>query len=196
MSEDDAVPLVKPVAPEEQQAESPPQDKFFLIYIIFLLQGVGCVFPWNAFVLAPDYFNNLYGSKTMVIISFVNNIPNVATLFLLMFVRPNLKWRVLLGYLVAWFILTIVPILALLRVEGTAGFAITLVAVAITATCTALMQGGVFGLAGMKLTQRWYNFCRTTSQALHASGCIRKWIIWNYCISDAYCNKIDLVQSE
>mgnify|MGYP006137294863 CR=1 FL=1 len=34
----------------------PPQDKFRIAYLILYLQGVGCLFPWNAFITKTDYY--------------------------------------------------------------------------------------------------------------------------------------------
>jgi equilibrative nucleoside transporter 1/2/3 len=36
--------------------EEAPKDKFMLVYIIMAIQGAGTLFPWNAFISAPDYF--------------------------------------------------------------------------------------------------------------------------------------------
>jgi hypothetical protein len=33
-----------------------PKDRFNLVYLIMALQGAGTLFPWNAFISAPDYF--------------------------------------------------------------------------------------------------------------------------------------------
>lgn len=36
--------------------EAPVKDKFFLIYIVFLLFGIAILLPWNIFITATDYF--------------------------------------------------------------------------------------------------------------------------------------------
>lgn len=33
-----------------------PQDKYRVAYLILYLQGVGCLFPWNAFITKTDYY--------------------------------------------------------------------------------------------------------------------------------------------
>ncbi|KAI9592415.1 nucleoside transporter-domain-containing protein [Syncephalis fuscata] len=36
---------------------APPQDKFFLAYGIFFIQGVAMLLPWNVFITASEYFS-------------------------------------------------------------------------------------------------------------------------------------------
>ena len=34
-----------------------PHDRYHLAFFILYLQGVGCLFPWNAFITKTDYYN-------------------------------------------------------------------------------------------------------------------------------------------
>ena len=54
------------------RAYSLPKDHYYLVYIIFFLQGVGMLFPWNVFITASEYFRTRFQGT-----SFANNFENV-----------------------------------------------------------------------------------------------------------------------
>lgn len=45
-----------PLFEDNSNESSAPVDKYNFVYWIMFLQGIGCLFPWNAFISAPDYF--------------------------------------------------------------------------------------------------------------------------------------------
>ncbi|EFC41053.1 equilibrative nucleoside transporter [Naegleria gruberi] len=128
-----------------------PKDKFNLVYLIFLLQGTGVLFPWNAFISAPDYFSALYFPNTMLYFSVAYSVPNLlGLLFMIKFgSKLSLRMKMIPAYVLTFFILILVPILGFAGVNGIAGFSVTIVLIILAALCTSLLQGGIFGFAGV-----------------------------------------------
>ena len=131
--------------------EGPPKDKYHLVYLIFLLQGTGVLFPWNAFISAPDYFGKLYGDGIMLYFSVAYSVPNLLGLLIMIKFGSKLSMRMKMfpAYVLTFFILLAVPILGFAGVDGTPGLVVTLIFIVLAALCTSLMQGGIFGMAGI-----------------------------------------------
>ncbi|KAL9656557.1 hypothetical protein ABK040_012140 [Willaertia magna] len=136
---------------KSEKVSSAPKDKWNLVYFIFLLQGTGVLFPWNAFISAPDYFGRLYGGDIMLYFSVANAIPNVIGLLALLKLAPKIpiKFRIFPAYIITFFVLVAVPILGFAGVHGTVGFVLTIVLVVIQSFCNSALQGGMFGFAGV-----------------------------------------------
>ncbi|KAL9647736.1 hypothetical protein ABK040_015224 [Willaertia magna] len=120
-----------------------PIDKFHLVYFIFLLQGTGMLFPYNAFISAPDYFSRLYGKDILFYLTIADSIPNLLGLLLSLYLVPkiSIKWRIYPAYILTFFILIAVPILGFLEVRGLTGLIITVILVILQALCTSALQG-------------------------------------------------------
>lgn len=138
-------------------AESGPRDKYGLIWIIFLLQGLGMNYPWNVFITAVLYFHVRLESTP-----FQDNFENI---FSLCYSMANLCFMVLVVLLahrpffdmrvsVFWpqvftaLIFTATTIMVKMQIEGTVFFAITCTFVLFCGVTAALVQAGIFGLAG------------------------------------------------
>jgi len=62
-----------------------------LAYLLFVLLGVGVLFPWNAFLTALDYFNDLYTDFPFIFaVSLFYNYPSV--IFLLLNIKFGPKY--------------------------------------------------------------------------------------------------------
>jgi hypothetical protein len=48
-----------------------------LAYAVFVIQGLGILLPWNAFISAADYFTKLYGQSFVFFISLVYPITSL-----------------------------------------------------------------------------------------------------------------------
>jgi hypothetical protein len=121
----------------ETSKPTPPVDRYNLVYFIFVLLGVGFLFPWNAFISAPDYWNALYaGKNVLTYFSVIYNWPNYAVLILLLFVGSRLSPAklIVVGFLVDAIALLYVPLIDnnLNRPEIT--LPLTYVAVGLTGT--------------------------------------------------------------
>lgn len=109
-------------------------------------------FSWNAFISAPDYFGALYpGLPIIALFGPVNSIPNLLSLFVLILIGAKipLKLKIIPAYIVSCAVLIFVPVMGFIGITGTLGVILTVVSVAITAVCTALLQGGIFAFAGL-----------------------------------------------
>lgn len=40
----------------EEEPRKAPRDFLGIAFIFFFIQGMGVLFPWNAFISAPDFF--------------------------------------------------------------------------------------------------------------------------------------------
>lgn len=49
-----------PIVEDHVYNTKEPVDKYNLVYWAMFLQGTGCLFPWNAFISAPDYFVSFF----------------------------------------------------------------------------------------------------------------------------------------
>jgi hypothetical protein len=135
-----------------------PVDHYGLVYIVFFLQGVGMLFPWNVFITAAQYFHvRLKGT------AFQDNFENVFSfsysfsnlIFMFVAVRwahlPlfNMRSTVVLPQIVTAAIFAATTAMVLDdAIPGTMLFVVTTLFVLVTGVTAALIQAGIFGLAG------------------------------------------------
>ncbi|XP_065575793.1 equilibrative nucleoside transporter 3-like isoform X2 [Artemia franciscana] len=67
----------------ENITDDTPTDRWNIVYIFFILLGVGIVMPWNMFIMAKEYFvNKLEGSEYLhnffLLLTLLSQIPNMA----------------------------------------------------------------------------------------------------------------------
>ncbi|CAG9861647.1 unnamed protein product [Phyllotreta striolata] len=88
-----------------------PKDKFYIVYFICLLNGVGVLTAWNTFINARDYFKEYklsddyigyhypHGDHFMQYLAFFSNIPALVFMWVNIFVRLKsaIIWRIILG---------------------------------------------------------------------------------------------------
>lgn len=138
---------------EDYATEIGPTDTYNLVYLIFLLQGTGVLFPWNAFISSPDYFMRLYGNQTLFYFSLAYSYPNlIGLIFMVKFGKKiPIIYRILVPYFVIVFVLLAVPIMGFAGIENhrTLGLALTLVLVVLTGVASSVLQGSLFGFGGM-----------------------------------------------
>ena len=129
-----------------------------LVYIVFFLQGVGMLFPWNVFITAAQYFHvRLKGT------AFQDNFENVFSfsysfsnlIFMTVAVRwahlPlfNMRSTVVVPQIVTAVIFAATTALVLDdAIPGSMLFVVTACFVLVTGVTAALIQAGIFGLAG------------------------------------------------
>ncbi|RKP11113.1 nucleoside transporter-domain-containing protein [Thamnocephalis sphaerospora] len=133
----------------------PPSDRFGLAYIIFFIQGIAMMLPWNAFITAAEYFIQAFSGG-----HFVNNFQNYFsvsfTLFNMIFVgvamsrqhKANFPRQIMLSLIVNTVIFIIVSVLATLDyIEPNAYFGIILTLMTLSAVTTAYLQNALYELA-------------------------------------------------
>ncbi|PAV89777.1 hypothetical protein WR25_22431 [Diploscapter pachys] len=78
--------------PIKRDVRNAPNDRYFLVYMIFTLHGVGMLMSWNMFItIAPQYYRDYwftvngtethYANSFMSIIGVTSQIPNVGIMF-------------------------------------------------------------------------------------------------------------------
>uniref|UniRef100_A0A1A9VM26 Uncharacterized protein n=1 Tax=Glossina austeni TaxID=7395 RepID=A0A1A9VM26_GLOAU len=83
-----------------QMSLTPPKDKFKLVFLIFLLHGLGTLMPWNMFITAKSYFVDFklastndtsssisYDGYFLQYLGFASQIPNLIFNWLNIFVQ-------------------------------------------------------------------------------------------------------------
>jgi equilibrative nucleoside transporter 1/2/3 len=131
----------------------PPQDRFFGAYWIFVLLGVGGMWPWNGFLTAYDYFNSpaMLGDlpSFQFIMSIVFNVATVTFQFLGVAFgeKISLNARVLITFIPFVVSMVLVPYVHLMSSEFGARLGIVLALVFIAGMSTAVGFNCIVGLA-------------------------------------------------
>lgn len=130
--------------------------QIYLTYFIFLYEGVGNLFPWNAFINAGSYFGERFCGT-----SFQNNFENYFSLMysasqvvgLAISVKygNRLSLWTKIGVPLIWYsiIFLITTILVTISIGGTSLFWITLISTFISGLLSAVLSGGLFGMAAV-----------------------------------------------
>jgi len=136
-----------------------PEDRFHYCYIIFYILGIGSILPWNFFITANAYFKAKLESRPDFQVSFQNYfsvaamVPNVCMMLLNIFVlrRFNrvIRMKVSIVMMFLLFVLTTALVLLDTTEWTTAFFATTITSVIVINIFSAVLQGGLFGVAGM-----------------------------------------------
>ncbi|CAH1957618.1 unnamed protein product [Acanthoscelides obtectus] len=148
---------------EASLALNQPPDKFKLVYLTFLIHGIGVLMPWNMFITAMDYFIGYklsegyigftfpYIPNFMQYLTFCSQIPNVAFNWMNIFVQiggsmtTRVVWSIIAG--VVLFIVTVA-----LAMIDTSGFAygffwITMITVVLMNMANGIYQNTIYGMA-------------------------------------------------
>lgn len=142
-----------------------PRDPGMVVYVIFVLQGMGMLLPWNMFMNAKAYFDQYklgkeYTGQSLYIavqfinfVTFVSQLPNVAFNWLNIFLRfggtPHRK--IMLAMIVQAIIFLFTVVLAMMdtRHWPVVFFALTMISVFISNIATAYYQNNTFGVASI-----------------------------------------------
>lgn len=147
-----------------------PIDKFYIVYIIFIVHGIGVLMPWNMFITANDYFVNYKlapstngtttdgGEKTVYqnyflgVLGFVAQIPTVIINGVNTFSHSkggNISSRIVWSIIVV--VIMFVATIALAMVDSSewpaAFFWLTMVSVVIINMANGIYQNSIFGTA-------------------------------------------------
>eukprot|EP01080_Neovahlkampfia_damariscottae_P002137 gene2137-2003_t len=139
---------------QETSDDKVPVDSFNFIYFIMLLQGVGVLFPWNSFIAAPDYFIAVYkDNQILSYFSVVYSYPNLFGLVVMIFIgyKIPIQIRVMGTFAAFFFLLLTIPILGFAQIQNAPviGLIITFTVLVFLAFGTSILQGSIFGLAGI-----------------------------------------------
>ncbi|KAL3874839.1 hypothetical protein ACJMK2_037801 [Sinanodonta woodiana] len=163
----DAEPLLAP-------AYGPvPKDRFFLVYFIFCLLGLGSLCPWNFFITASEYFkyklrnttlpegsdylNPLYQTylqtKFESYVTVASTIPNLMVSFLtaLLIKRISLKARMYSSIILTILLFSLTLVLTKVNTDTwqTEFFILTIICVVIVSASSSVLGASMFGLASL-----------------------------------------------
>ncbi|GAB0099914.1 Equilibrative nucleoside transporter [Sergentomyia squamirostris] len=143
-----------------------PADRLNIIYMIFYLLGMTTLLPWNFFITAENYwmfkFRNVTGNDSDVLtpiqrsftsdLSVSSAVPNTVFLILNAFLSHHfsLKLRMLgsMGIIFLLFIFTTAFVEVDTDSWQRAFFGITITTVVVMNIASAILSGGLFGIAG------------------------------------------------
>lgn len=136
-----------------------PVDRFNMVYILFCLLGCGTLLPWNFFITANDYFREKLKSEPELVTTFQNFFsvasfaPNVflmlINVFLLHKIRVQIRILVAIVVTFVMFALTAGLVLPDTSNDTRMFFIVTLCTVTVINAAGSVLQGALFGLAGM-----------------------------------------------
>lgn len=119
-----------------------------IVYYIFVLIGAGVLLPWNAFIMALDYFSLIYpGVPFGFLLPIVYDSATVVFFLVSIFYAERIPIRLrVFGFFALDFVcLVIVPVFAVLLKAGS--LAISFVAVGATGAATAILTGSSIAIA-------------------------------------------------
>ncbi|XP_042280278.1 equilibrative nucleoside transporter 1-like [Thunnus thynnus] len=155
-------------------AVSSPRDKYWGVWLILFMLGLGTLLPWNFFMTATMYFTSRLKDSSLVSTSaneteaageqrslleakFNNVMTLCAMLPLLIFTCLNSflhslipqRLRVMGGLLVIMVVFMVTAILVKVPLQPLPFFSITMVKIVIINSFGAVLQGSLFGMAGL-----------------------------------------------
>ena len=136
---------------------SPPVHR--LAYTIFYLQGIGQLFPWNAFITATSYYKSRFCGSPHArdfenYFSVTYMLSNLAMLALMLgyghLFQATIKARIVYPLMAMAGVFLITMILVLVQgMDQSALFVFTNICTSLCGLLTSLYQGGMFGFAGL-----------------------------------------------
>ncbi|XP_030561323.1 equilibrative nucleoside transporter 1 [Drosophila novamexicana] len=141
----------------------PPEDKYKLVFFIFVLHGLGTLMPWNMFITAKSYFEDFklgenytvksevnYRGNFMQNMGFASQIPNVLFNWLNIFMNfgGDLTKRIVFSILFELVILIITVVLAMVDSSEWPGifFWTTMSSIVLINMCNGIYQSTIYGL--------------------------------------------------
>lgn len=127
-----------------------------MAYIFFYIQGVGCLFAWNAFITVTAYFaaklkGSYFENNFESYFAFGFQLMNISMLILAnrFSQRFSVQSRIKYPLMVNLVIFVVITAMVKMDITGNSFFTSTLILVVLSAGCTSWFQGGLFGLSGM-----------------------------------------------
>jgi hypothetical protein len=133
------------------RVEDGPQDKYNLVYYIFVLFGIGALLPWNAVLTGLDFFiQNFEHHNPAFTFGLTLNAPNFAFNFVGIFLARyiSLGLRLIVGLIFILVITIAMPIITNYLPESS-GWILILSVIVIMGIANSFVQGGIFGFAGI-----------------------------------------------
>lgn len=155
--------------PTKDEETKEPIDRFYIVYFIFVIHGIGVLMPWNMFITANDYFVNyklapntnvtgtevektVYQNYFLGLLGFVAQIPTVIINGVNTFSHVkggNISTRIVWSIIIVcvMFVATIVLAMVDSSEWPAAFFWLTMVSVVIINMANGIYQNSIFGTA-------------------------------------------------
>ncbi|KAG7217974.1 hypothetical protein INR49_020740 [Caranx melampygus] len=162
------------LAPQKKMVVNSPKDRYFGVWLIFFLLGLGTLLPWNFFMTATMYFTSRLkdsslvdslanqteaaGEHRSVLEAKFNNVMTLcAMLPLLLFTCLNSflhtlisqHLRIMGSLIIIMFVFIVTAALVKVPLEPLPFFSVTMVKIVIINSFGAVLQGSLFGMAGL-----------------------------------------------
>ncbi|XP_063932101.1 equilibrative nucleoside transporter 1 [Zophobas morio] len=144
------------------QLNTPP-DRYNLVYLTFLIHGIGVLMPWNMFITADKYFtehklskeytgeSSPYVTNFMQYLTFAAQVPNVFFNWLNIFIQigGNLTTRIVWSISIEVVVFIVTVILAMIDTSSwpVTFFWITILCVIVLNMANGIYQNTIFGMA-------------------------------------------------
>ena len=151
MDEDEEIDTTTKGTNVELYDDDRPVDRGGVVYLIFLLFGVGALLPWNALLTAFDFFEAfLQGYDPVFVFTLALNGPNFIFILVMVAVGDKISpvKRVCVSFLINFAICVLLPILTVV-LDITPAYYTDIAILIVFGAATAVVQGGVFGFAGV-----------------------------------------------
>jgi equilibrative nucleoside transporter 1/2/3 len=136
---------------------SAPIDYYYVVYLILFWEGVGNLFPWNAFITASSYFSERFCGtyfegefENYFSITFTVSQTIGLALSIMYQDRITLRNKIiwpLLFYAIIFGITTV--LVTIENIDATVLFYLTLLSAFLCGLCGAILSAGLFGLGAM-----------------------------------------------
>ncbi|XP_014769691.1 uncharacterized protein LOC106868784 [Octopus bimaculoides] len=154
-------------ASERVQEERPPRDKWNIVQIILIIQGLATLMPWNMFINAKSYFENYklstngtdqeineYKTNFMSYITICSMVPSVIFSVLNTFITRNSgasPIRIVAAKIIMIILLAMTIVLACLDTSSwiKVFFILTLCTVIMINSATSIFQNNLFGISSV-----------------------------------------------
>eukprot|EP00056_Hartaetosiga_gracilis_P019825 m.16163 g.16163 ORF g.16163 m.16163 type:complete len:490 (-) comp7962_c0_seq1:150-1619(-) len=131
-------------------------DFSWLLYALVYVEGVGTLFPWNAFITVTSYFSNKLSNSSFSgnfenYFSFCFQFFNIAFLIVDVYHGAKIptKYRVGIPLFAQLIIFGLMAAFVKIDTSENVFFGVTMCLVAVSGTATAFVQGGLFSLCAI-----------------------------------------------
>ncbi|PWA65616.1 equilibrative nucleoside transporter, Major facilitator superfamily domain protein [Artemisia annua] len=154
------------VPPQATTDEHDEKDPYNITYIIHFLLGAGYLVPWNSFITAVDYFQDIYPKKHVAnVFSVAYMLAATTVLFIMTYLSsktklPSFKMRMNFGYGLFVLALMVAPVTDWIghgdevKRGSNAAFVVLVLMVVVTGAAEGLTSGSLIGATG-KLPDRY-----------------------------------------